>query len=157
MIFLVKKKARTKEGILQDQGVKGYGVSTGETRVTYHKRIIEEAQRTNAVIVVGKLKGIRQRLKAGRRIRRLIGNFPYYRLVQYIKYKAEWLGIKVVEISEAYTSQTCHNCYARNKAARITQGLYQCSNCQISFNADYNGSMNIMHRALGILSSVGVL
>lgn len=55
------------------------------------KDIVEEAKRTNAaVIVVGKLKGIRQRIiKASRRVRRLINNFPYYRLVQSIKYKAE--------------------------------------------------------------------
>jgi putative transposase len=120
------------------------------------RQIVEEAQMTNAIIVVGKLKGIRNRIKAAdRRIKRLINNFPYYRLVQYIKYKAEWLGIKVIEVSECYTSQTCHNCHTRDKAARRVQGLYECKNCKVSCNADYNGSMNIMQRALGILSSVG--
>src|SRR5690606_41443186 len=62
------------------------------------KEIVDEAKRTNAVIVVGKLKGIRQRIKAGRRVRRLVNNFPYYRLVQYIRYKAEWVGISVLEV-----------------------------------------------------------
>jgi putative transposase len=119
------------------------------------KKIVEEAKRTNAVIVVGKLKGIRQRIKGGRRVRRLVNNFPYYRLVQYIKYKAEWIGIQVMEISEAYSSQTCHLCNRRDKAARKTQGLFSCSNCGLETNADYNGSMNIMQRALGILSKVG--
>ena len=119
------------------------------------KQIVEEAVRTNAVIVVGKLKGIRQKIKAGRRVRRLINNFPYYRLVQYIKYKAEWIGIKVMEVSEAYTSQTCHNCHVRDKAARKTQGLFICKNCGMETNADYNGSRNILQRALGVLSKVG--
>jgi putative transposase len=119
------------------------------------KEIVEEAKRTNAVIVVGKLKGIRQNIKGGRRILRLVNNFPYYRLVQYIKYKAEWLGIKVMEISEAYTSQACHNCHIRDKNARETQGLFRCKNCGLETNADYNGSMNIMQRALGTLSKVG--
>jgi putative transposase len=121
------------------------------------KAIVEEAKRTNAIIVIGKLKGIRQRIKVGsRRIRRLINNFPYYRLVQYIKYKAEWIGIKVLEISESYTSQTCFNCHIRDKAARKTQGLFECDNCKIvRTNADYNGSMNILQRGLGILSSPG--
>jgi IS605 OrfB family transposase len=119
------------------------------------KEIVEEAKRTNAVIVVGKLKGIRQRIKGNRRVRRLANNFPYYRLVQYIRYKAAWMGIKVMEISEAYTSQTCHNCHVRDKDARKTQGLFQCKNCRLGTNADYNGSMNIMQRALGILSRVG--
>jgi len=119
------------------------------------KEIVEEARRTNAVIVVGKLKGIRKRIKAGRRVRRLINNFPYHRLVQYIRYKAEWIGIKVIEVSEAYTSQTCHNCHVRDKTARKTQGLFICKNCRLDTNADYNGSMNIMQRALGILSKAG--
>ena len=121
------------------------------------KEIVDEARRTNAIIVVGKLKGIRQRIKAGRRVRRLINNFPYHRLVQYIKYKAEWIGIKVIEVSEAYTSQTCHNCHVRDKAARKTQRMFECKNCGSQCNADYNGSMNIMQRALGILSKVGHL
>jgi putative transposase len=119
------------------------------------REIVEEARRTNAVIVVGKLKGMRQRIKAGRRVRRLVNNFPYHRLVQYIKYKAEWVGIKVLEVSEAYTSQTCHNCHVRDKNARKTQGHFKCGNCRLETNADYNGSMNIMQRALGILSRAG--
>lgn len=119
------------------------------------KAIVEEAKRTSAIIVVGKLKGIRNRIKIGRRVRRVVNNFPYYTLVQYIKYKAEWVGIKVMEVSEAYTSQTCHNCHVRDKAARKTQGLFECGNCGSSINADYNGSMNIMQRALGMLSKVG--
>src|SRR5206468_6674673 len=119
------------------------------------KQIVDEAKRTSAIIIVGKLKGIRQRIKAGRRVRRLINNFPYHRLVQYIKYKAEWIGIKVLEVSEAFASQTCHNCHVRDRNARMSQGLFECNNCGLETNADYNGSMNIMQRALGILSRVG--
>jgi putative transposase len=67
------------------------------------KEIVEEAKRTNAVIVIAKLKGIRMRIKGGKRTRRLVNNFPYYRLVQSIKYKAGWVGIDVLEVSEAFT------------------------------------------------------
>jgi putative transposase len=119
------------------------------------KAIVEEAKRTNAVIVVGKLKGIRNRIKKGRRIHRLINNFPYYTLIQYIKYKAEWVGIKLMEASEAFTSQTCFRCRTRDKTSRKSQGLFESGNCGALTNADYNGSMNIMQRALGTLSKVG--
>ncbi|PWU79421.1 MAG: hypothetical protein DLM72_17460 [Candidatus Nitrosopolaris wilkensis] len=119
------------------------------------KTIVQEAKRTNAIIVLGKLKGIRKRIKAGRRIRRLINNFPYYRLVRYIENKAGWMDIKVLEISESYTSQTCFNCHVIDKTARKTQGLFKCNNCNVvSTNADYNGAMNILQRGLGILSSL---
>jgi putative transposase len=118
------------------------------------KVIVEEAKRTNAVIVLGKLKGIRKKIKGSRCMRRLINNFPYYRLVQYIKYKAAWHSIKTLEISEADTSNTCFNCRTKDKKARKTQGLFQCGNCSIRTNADYNGAMNILQRGVGILSTL---
>lgn len=119
------------------------------------KAIVKEAKRTNAVIVLGKLKGIRKNINGSRRVRRLVNNFAYYKLVQYIKYKATWIGIKVLEISEADTSNTCFNCHIKNKKARKTQGLFQCSSCNIKTNADYNGAMNILQRGVGILSTLG--
>jgi putative transposase len=70
------------------------------------KAIVDEAKRTNAVIVLGKLKGIRKNIKGSRRVRRVVNNFPYYRLVEYIRYKAEWRGILVFEVGEANTSNT---------------------------------------------------
>ena len=82
-------------------------------------------------------------------------SFPYYRLVQYIKYKAAWTSIRTLEISEADTSNTCFNCHTKDKKARKTQGLFQCGNCSIRTNADYNGAMNILQRGVGILSTLG--
>ncbi|MFY9868346.1 MAG: transposase [Candidatus Nitrosopolaris sp.] len=124
-------------------------------QVNHELHKIEEAKRTNAVIVLGKLKGIRKNIKGSRRMRRLINNFPYYRLVQYIKYKAAWRSIRTLEISEADTSNTCFNCRTKDKKARKTQGLFQCGNCSIRTNADYNGAMNILQRGVGILSTLG--
>ncbi|MGC2572293.1 MAG: hypothetical protein WA364_12345 [Candidatus Nitrosopolaris sp.] len=40
---------------------------------------------------MGRLRGAYGKIGNGR-VRRLINNFPYYQLVQYIKYKAEWRG-----------------------------------------------------------------
>lgn len=77
-----------------------------------------------------------RKLKVSRRVGRLVNNFPYYALGQYIKYKAGWLGIRVVEISEAYTSQTCFNCHVRQKKSRKSQGLYKCKDCN-EINANH--------------------
>lgn len=104
------------------------------------RRIVQEADRRNSVIVTGKLTGIR----ADRRERswnRHLSNFPLYRLHQFIKYKAEWLGIKVIQVSEAHTSQICHNC--GSKGLRISR-KFQCNSCGHEYNADYNGAYNIM-------------
>jgi IS605 OrfB family transposase len=110
----------------------------------YAKRIVEEAFRTNSVIVVGRLKGIRMRGGGkGRVFQRRLSSFPFYRFVGYLKYKAAWLGVKVIEVSEAWASQTCHNCGC--KGFRFG-GYFYCSGCGHEYNADYNGVCNILKR-----------
>jgi len=110
------------------------------------KEIINLAKEHDAVIVVGKLNKIRQSAqKKGKRMRRLINSWAYYRLQKYIKYKALWEGIKVIYVDEKGTSITCHKCGTKGK--RRTQGCFECSNCGLrDFNADLNGARNILKR-----------
>jgi putative transposase len=116
------------------------------------KAIVQEANQTNSAIVLGKLKGLRKNGKGkGRRFRRKLNGFPYYKLASFIEYKARWQGIPVLEISEAYTSQTCSICGGKGLRRN---GLFKCS-CGAELNADYNGAKNIMKRALGLVSRVG--
>ncbi|MGQ9469427.1 MAG: RNA-guided endonuclease TnpB family protein [Nitrososphaerales archaeon] len=120
------------------------------------KAIVEEANRTNSTIVIGKLKNIRKnRDGKGRRFKRKLNSFPYYKFGSYIKYEAEWLGIPVLSINEAYTSQICSVCGGKGERHN---GLFKCS-CGTELNADYNGARNVLKRALSKLyeplSSVG--
>ncbi len=85
---------------------------------------------------------------------RLLSGFQYYKLAQYIKYKSALAGIKVIEVSEAWTSQYCTKCY--KKGIRKCQGLFECSNCSIKENADRNAAFNICKRGLGYISRLGV-
>ncbi|MEW6603923.1 MAG: transposase [Thermoproteota archaeon] len=75
--------------------------------------------------------------------------------MQYIRYKAALAGIKVIEVSEAWTSQTCHRCGERGQ--RKTQGLFACPHCNIEDNADRNAAFNIAKRGLGYMSKLGVV
>ncbi|MFY9873119.1 MAG: zinc ribbon domain-containing protein [Candidatus Nitrosopolaris sp.] len=61
--------------------------------------------------------------------------------------------MKVVQVSEARTSQYCRKCY--QKGARKIQGLFTCAKCGEE-NADRNAAFNIAYRALGYISKVGV-
>ena len=103
--------------------------------------IVDEAERENAVIVLGDLTGIRKRAqRKGRRMRRIVGSMPFYRLNQMITYKATLKGILVVTTSEAYTSVTCHVCGCEGD--RKKQGLFLCRHCG-EYNADLNGAINV--------------
>ena len=77
----------------------------------------------------------------------------YYRLTEYIKYKAEWEGIPVLAIPEYNTSKTCHRCGKEGK--RVSQGLFKCPNCGLEYNADLNGAINIAKLSLGYMLGDG--
>lgn len=118
--------------------------------------IVDEAERENTIIVLGDLTGIRQRAqRKGRRMRRLVGAMPFYRLTQMITYKATLKGVLVVTTSEAYTSRNCHVCGCEGD--RLTQGLFVCPHCG-EYNADLNGAINIglkLERNLGYMPLFG--
>ena len=133
-------------------------IGNHERRIINHelhkisKAIVQEANQTNSAIVIGELKGVRKNGNSRRRrFNRKLNSFPYYKLSSYIKYKAEWLGVPVLKVSEAYTSQTCSICGGRGMRHN---GLFECA-CGAELNADYNGAKNMMKRGLGLMSKLG--
>ncbi len=114
---------------------------------TVTRRIVKKAKQMNAIIAIGDLKGIRGRDRGGSFNRRL-GSQPLYLTKQYLTYKANWEGIRVLTVPEAYTSQTCHRCGVRGQ--RVA-GRFSCQNCGLVCDADVNGAWNIAKRAHGLL------
>ncbi len=119
------------------------------------KKIVSIAKANNAVILLGDLTGIRQRSK-GKRFNRIVANMPFYRLTQYIIYKACWEKIPVITTKEWYSSKTCHCCGSEN-TTRPHQGLFKCKTCGYCCNADYNGAFNLAKRLSNYMFDSGVL
>jgi len=111
------------------------------------RRIVEQAKRANAIIVIGDLKGIREHDR-GRSSNRRLSSQPFHLFKQYLTYKANWEGIRVLTVPEAYTSQTCHRCGVRGHRVG---GRFSCQNCGLTVDADVNGAWNIAKRAHGLL------
>jgi len=112
------------------------------------REVVNRAKELGATIVIGNLKGIRKKNR-GRTLNRIVNRMPYYRLTEYIKYKAEWEGIPVLVIPEYNTSKTCHRCGKEGK--RVSQGLFKCPNCGLEYNTDLNGAINIAKLSLGYM------
>jgi len=120
------------------------------------KEIVVLATKTDSAIVIGDLKGIRKSTKnKGKRLTRIVSNMAYFKLTQYITYKANWKGIKVIKINEKGTSHICPKCGSKGK--RPYQGLFKCPNCGYQANADFVGAQNIKKRFEEYISSNGAL
>ena len=79
---------------------------------------------------------------------------PTFRLIELIKYKAEYQGIEVIETEESYTSITSYLDKEEpikdnaNKKRRIHRGLFK-SNKNKIINADVNSAYQIMKKVIG--------
>lgn len=118
-------------------------------------QLVNIAKENHAIILLGDLTGIRDRTR-GKRFNRIVANMPFYRLTQYITYKASWEGIPVLTTKEWYSSKTCHRCGSDN-TSRPYQGLFVCHDCGYSCNADYNGAFNLGNRLWNYMFHDGVI
>lgn len=110
-------------------------------------------------IVIGKNKSWKQDVKMRKKDKQTFIQIPFNMLISMITYKANELGINVVEMEESYTSQASFldgdsiPAYGeveekpRFSGKRIERGLYRSKNGKL-INADVNGSANIMRKHL---------
>lgn len=94
-----------------------------------------------SVIRLEKLANIRQTARTSRKNEKNLHTWSFYRLSQFIEYKANLAGIQVEYVNPRYTSQICPNCTKKNKAK---DRLYKCS-CGFETHRDRVGAMNIRY------------
>ena len=86
------------------------------------KEIVDEAEKHNAIIAIGNLNGVRKKNK-GRKVNRKVNSMPFYKLKEYIKYKALERRILVIEVLEFNTSKQCSRCGSM-RTERPPQGFH---------------------------------
>lgn len=86
------------------------------------------------------LAGIRQTARTSRKNAKNLHTWSFYRLAQFIEYKAALAGIQVIYVNPRYTSQTCPVCGTRNHAS---DRKYKCP-CGFKIHRDILGAMNII-------------
>lgn len=105
--------------------------------------------RQAGILVVGDCinmsKNARKKKKGSRRSNQMNSGNPLAKLLQYVKYKGKIKGVKLVKISEEYTSQTCPKCGHRHKPSGR---IYQCKNSECDFIGirDIVGAANIKNK-----------
>ena len=99
-------------------------------------------------IVIGDIKGIRDRAKFSKKSNQKIHQWPFARLLEMIRYKAMLVGIKTQFEFERYTSQTCPECGHRYKPSNRN---YHCKPCGFEYHRDGVGAINIWSKVSGWL------
>jgi len=115
------------------------------------RKVVDYALKNNAGIVLEDLKGIRKTKKQAKSFKYSLHSWSFYQLMNFISYKAKLLGIPVIKIDPAYTSQQCSRCglLGERKGKRI-----KCLSCGHVEDADVNAAFVIALRHQGILRSI---
>lgn len=101
-----------------------------------------------STIVIEQLKYIRERCRQRQEQRGEFHNWSFYQLEQFLTYKAEAKGCRVVYVDPRYTSQKCSCCGHTSKSNRKDQTRFKCIHCGYTLNADLNASFNIRNNYL---------
>jgi len=106
------------------------------------RSIIDFAIQNNvSTIRMEKLTNIRNTARTSRKNEKNLHTWSFYRLAQFIEYKAKLAGITVEYVDPKHTSQLCPKCGTLNKAK---DREYQCS-CGYKTHRDRLGAINIIH------------
>lgn len=95
-----------------------------------------------SIIKLERLENIRKTARTSRKNAKNLHSCTFYQLQQFISNKATFVGIQVVEVNPAYTSQTCPVCGEKNKAK---DRRYECS-CGFKTHRDRVGAINIIRQ-----------
>lgn len=105
-------------------------------------------------LVIGKNSNWKDSINLGKRTNQKFVQIPHAKLIAYLRYKCELVGINLIEHEESYTSKCDalaleevkkHDDYL---GKRIKRGLFQSSVGKL-INADVNGAMNILRKVVG--------
>lgn len=106
-------------------------------------------------IKLERLTNIRSTTRTSRKNNHSLHTWSFYRLAQYIEYKAKLAGVKVEYVNPAYTSQTCpicghiHHANDRNYACKCGFHIHRdvLGAMNICNSTEYVGDSNIRHTA----------
>jgi len=104
------------------------------------KVIVSEAEKHGFGIVMENLKGMRKRIRYGKRMNRRLHTLPYRRLQFYIEYKAKLVGLPVVYVNPSL----CPIC--GGKLASNGYRLLKCRKCGCEKDRDVVACLNLLKR-----------
>ncbi|HOI12537.1 MAG TPA: transposase [Methanoculleus sp.] len=115
------------------------------------RKVVDMAKDQDAALVFEDLNGIRKTRKQHRSFNYALHSWSFYQLQQFVEYKAKLLGVPVLYIDPAYTSQECSRCGVRGQRRGKE---FKCPVCGHVDHADVNAAFNIALRQKGMVDRV---
>ena len=115
------------------------------------RKLVDMAKDRGAALVFEDLNGIRKTRKQHRSFKYALHSWSFYQLQQFVEYKAKLLGVPVLYIDPAYTSQNCSRCGGRGQRRGKE---FKCPVCGHVDHADANAAFNIALRQKGMIDRV---
>ena len=81
--------------------------------------------------------------KLARRTKRMMNTLSHFKFKQKLEFKCRENRTKLFIVDESYTSKTCGSCGKLNDNLKSSKD-FNCKNCGISIDRDYNGARNIL-------------
>lgn len=116
------------------------------------KQIVSTPYTVFAIEDLGK---IRVQKRRGTEMNRKLNNWSFHQLEQFLRYKAEAIGKRVILVDARYTSQKCSKCGHVYKGNRDGSD-FLCRKCGFHIHADLNASRNIAHAGISGMGGLPV-
>jgi len=96
-------------------------------------------------LVLEDLKNLKHKSKFSKKFNNKLQYWAYTSVLKKLEQKCSEQGIYLEKVSPAYTSQTCSECGCTDKESRKGE-TFICTSCGTVLDADFNASINILHR-----------
>ena len=107
------------------------------------REIIDIVKAAGGVLHVERLVGIRERIRATKKVNRMLHGWAFGQLLQFLTYKGIAAGVPVIEEDPRHTSQRCSRCGHTERANRTKQSVFCCKACGYRVHADKNAGANL--------------
>ena len=87
-----------------------------------------------------------QNMEKNHRLAQSIHNASWNRFINFLSYKAESAGMKVIKVDARNTTKECSNC-GNMLEMPLSVREYNCGLCGLRLDRDVNASINILNRA----------
>lgn len=117
-------------------------------RLDFLHKLTKELVTTYDSIVIEDL-DIKDMLQGEPGLARRILDCSWFTFRQLLTQKAELYGCNLIVIPKYYpSSKSCSSCGSINNNLKLTDREYNCPNCGLTLDRDYNASLNILNKGL---------